>query len=144
MMKTWLMRRAVRMPVSLCDDLGHQFVGVQAALHQRLGFALAHQLDRLRRRGVAVRRIDELVGRDVEAEARRQRADARLRPDQDRLDDLRLRRLDRAAQRGLVARMRHRRAHRRQRVAGVNERFVFFVLAGVGHGGGCSSMVRQS
>ena len=36
-MKTWLIRRpAVRMPVSLRDHFGHQFVGMETALHQRI------------------------------------------------------------------------------------------------------------
>ena len=55
MMKQWLMRRAVRMPPVARHHGAHQFVGVQAALHQRLGVAAAHLLDRLRRRIVAVR-----------------------------------------------------------------------------------------
>ena len=42
-----------------CDDRAQQLVGVQAALHQQLGLALAHQRDRPRRRGVAVRRVDD-------------------------------------------------------------------------------------
>ena len=41
----------------------HQFVGVQAALHQRLGAAAAHEFDRLGRRIVAVQRIDDLEAR---------------------------------------------------------------------------------
>jgi hypothetical protein len=35
----WLIRRAVRIPVSRHDDLD-QLVGMQTALHQRLGFPL--------------------------------------------------------------------------------------------------------
>ena len=40
MMKTWLMRRAVRRPVLLERDSAHQFIGMQAALHQQLAFGL--------------------------------------------------------------------------------------------------------
>ena len=39
MMKQWLIRRAVRMPDCRDDHGAHQFVGVQAALHQRLDLA---------------------------------------------------------------------------------------------------------
>ena len=42
------------------DHGAQQLVGVQAALHQQLGLALAHERDRLRRRGVAVRDVDDL------------------------------------------------------------------------------------
>ena len=59
MMNTWLMRRPVRSPVSLRDDGAEQLVAVQAALHQQLGLALSHQFDRLGRRGVTVRRVDD-------------------------------------------------------------------------------------
>ena len=54
------MRRAVRRPGLARDHRAHQLVGVQAALHQRLGLAFAHELDRLRGRRVAVRRVDDL------------------------------------------------------------------------------------
>ena len=60
-MNTWLIRRSVRRPPVLPDHLGHQLVGVQAALHQGLGLARAHDLDRLGGGRVAVRRIDQPV-----------------------------------------------------------------------------------
>ena len=41
-------------------DGPHQFVGVQAALHQQLTLRLADHLDRFRRRRVAVRHVDDL------------------------------------------------------------------------------------
>ena len=41
------------------DDRAQQLVGVQAALHQQLGLALAHQLHGLGGRRMAVRRIDD-------------------------------------------------------------------------------------
>ena len=59
-MKTWLMRRPVRRPVSRGHDRAQQFVGVQAALHQQFGLALANQFDRLGGRGMAVRHVDDL------------------------------------------------------------------------------------
>ena len=49
------------------DDRAEQLVGVQAAFHQELGLALAHQLDRLRRRRMAVRRVDDAVVAEIDA-----------------------------------------------------------------------------
>ena len=49
------------------DHGGHQLVGVQAALHQRLGLALAHQLHRRRGGRLAVRRIDDLHAGEIDA-----------------------------------------------------------------------------
>ena len=60
MTKTWLMRRAVRRPVADGGDGPHQLVGMQAALHQELALACADQLHGLRRRRLAMRRIDDL------------------------------------------------------------------------------------
>jgi hypothetical protein len=42
----------------LADDLGHQLVGMQTALHQRVGLAGADQFDGLGGRCMAVRLID--------------------------------------------------------------------------------------
>ena len=95
------------------DHRAHQFVGVEAALHQRLGAALAHQRDRLCGRVLAVLGIDDLESADVEAVLRGDVADPLLRPDQDRLDQFQLRRFDRAFQRHLIARMRDRDLYRR-------------------------------
>ena len=66
MMNTWLMRRAVRRPVSLRHDGTQHLVGVQAALHQQLGLAETNELHRLGRRGVAVRRVDDAGLPDVD------------------------------------------------------------------------------
>ena len=111
MMKQWLMRRAVRRPVSRATTARHQFVGVQAALHQRLGAARAHQLHRLGRGIVAVCGVDHLEARDVEPGRRRR--GSRSRADQDRRDKTELGRLDRALQRDRVAGMAHGGGHRR-------------------------------
>ncbi len=85
MTKQWLMRRAVRMPVVARDHGAHQLVGMQAALHQRLGPPAAHQLDRLGGRIVAVRGVDDLEGADVERGLARDVAEARGGADQDGL-----------------------------------------------------------
>ncbi len=47
-------------------DLPHQFVGVQAALHQELALAVADQLDGLGGRGVAVLYVHQFVLADIE------------------------------------------------------------------------------
>ena len=68
------------------DDGRHQLVGVQAALHQRLGLAFAHELDRLRGGRLAVGRVDDRQVREIDTVLLRQRFDACPRPDQDRRD----------------------------------------------------------
>ena len=92
---------------------GHQLVGVQAPLHQRFGPAGADELDRLRRRIMAVLGIDDFETGNVQTRFRRNLANLRNRTHQDRDDQLEPCRLDRALQRDLVARMRDRRRHRR-------------------------------
>ena len=77
-------------------DRAHQLVGMEAALHQRLGPSGAHQRDRLGGGIMAVLGVDQFEARDVEAAFRRPR-DPRRRADQDRLDKTQLRRLDRAS-----------------------------------------------
>ncbi len=44
-------------------DGPEQLIGMQASLHQQLGLALAHELDRLLGRRLAVRNIDDLDAR---------------------------------------------------------------------------------
>jgi hypothetical protein len=80
------MRRAVRRPLAR-ERLRHQFVGVQAAFHQRFGIAGAHQRDGDRRRVVAVAGIDDADAVQVDPELFGDGADLRFRADQDRLDD---------------------------------------------------------
>ncbi len=92
----------------LGHDLAHQLVRVQAALHQELGPAGADQLDGLGRGGMAVRRVHELELPDLEPELLRHVADLVGRPDQDRDHQLGGGSLNGAAQRTLVAWVRHR------------------------------------
>ena len=54
-------------------DRAHQFVGVQAALHQQFAFAGADHFDALGGGGLAVLHIDKLVLADVEHCARARR-----------------------------------------------------------------------
>ena len=105
----------------LGHDRAHQLVGVQAALHQQLGLAGADQLDGLGRGGVAVRHVDELELPDVEPELLRHAADLVGRPDQDRDHQPGSGRLDGAAQRALVAGVRHRARDRRDAVGTVQQ-----------------------
>ena len=75
------------------DDGAHQFVGMQAALHQRFGAAFAHQFDRPRGRGVAVGRIDDLGVTQIDAEFLCGGLDFLLRADQDGHDQSHFRRI---------------------------------------------------
>ena len=78
-MNTWLMRRPVRSPVSRATTAPSSSSRVQAALHQQLGLALANQLDRLRRRGMAVRRVDDPRAAEIDAARARDLPDLRGR-----------------------------------------------------------------
>jgi hypothetical protein len=49
------------------DDLPEQLVGVQAALHQQVGLALAKQLHRLGSRVMTVKRDDDPRAREIDA-----------------------------------------------------------------------------
>ena len=86
----------VGMQLFLVDDRAHEFVGVEAALHQRLDLAVARQRDGLRRRGVAMLRRHEFIGGEVELGRFRRGADFGLGPDQDRNDEFFLGGFDRA------------------------------------------------
>src|SRR5262249_2395806 len=63
------------------------------------------QLDRLRRRGVAVGRVDDFVAGNIETMLASDGFNLRGRSHEDRFDDPGLRRFDGAAQRRLFARM---------------------------------------
>ena len=82
---------------------------MEAPLHQELAPTLADQRHALRRRGMAVSRIDDLEAGDVDAMLRRHAGNLVLRTDQDGTDQASRRGLDRAAERGFVARMDHDR-----------------------------------
>ena len=112
------------------DDRAHQLVGVKAALHQRLRLALAHQLDRLVGGRLAVRRVDDRRMPRCRCRAAFATASMRARGPT-RIGAIRpsLRRIDRAAQRALVAGMRDGRRRRRQRLAEIDQPLVFLVLA---------------
>ena len=79
-------------------DAVHQLIGVQAALHQELAFALADELNRLIRRGVAVRRVDNFEAADVEPVRASDGGNFRNGPHENGDDDAGVRSLDRASQ----------------------------------------------
>ncbi len=74
-------------PGLLRDDGAEQLVGVQAALHQQLRLAAAHQLHGLRRGRMTVRRVDDADGPEAMSARRRDVADLRRRSDEDRRDE---------------------------------------------------------
>jgi hypothetical protein len=67
--------------------LGHELVGVQAALHQGFCLAATDDLDR-RRGGMTVRHISQAIWPDVQAELPGHRANLGLRSNQDRPDQV--------------------------------------------------------
>ena len=97
----------------LVDDRTHEFVGVEAALHQRLDLAIARQRDCLGRCRVAMLRRHELIGGKVEFGLFRCGSDFCLRPDQYGNDEFFLGGFDRAKQRNRVDRVDDGRADRR-------------------------------
>ena len=71
--------------------LAHELVRVQAALHQELAFGLVDQLDRLRRRGFAVRHVDDFVATDIETMLAGNAGNLGGRSHEDRNNDARFR-----------------------------------------------------
>ena len=108
--------------------LTEQLVGVQAALHQRLGAAAGDLLHRLRGGGVAVGRLHQLAAREVQLELLGDGFDLRARADQDRPDQPQLRGVDGAGQRGGVARVGDRGRDRRQLLGRVDQALVLLVV----------------
>ena len=105
----------------------HQFVGVQATLHQRLDTAGCHQFDRLRSGIMAMFRCDELHSADAEAASICDAADAVWRPDQHRFDQPQPRRFHGPLQRHIVARMRNRHLDGALCLRGLDQALVLFV-----------------
>ena len=56
--KQWLMRRAVRSPVSRFTTCAHQLVRVQRSLHERLGATLANEFNGSCGRRLAMGNVD--------------------------------------------------------------------------------------
>jgi hypothetical protein len=66
-----------------CDYRAHQFIRVETALHQHLGLAFTYKVNCRIRSSLAMRRVDELVARNVYTELVRDSLDFSARPDQD-------------------------------------------------------------
>ena len=109
------------------DHLVEQHVGVQRPLDEHLGLALADQFDRSGGRLVVVGGLDDSERGDVQAVTGGDLGDPARGPDQDRLDEPGLGRLDGGRQRHLVARVGHGRAGRRQPAAALEQRLVLAV-----------------
>ena len=116
-------------------DRGQQLVGVEAALHEQLGLALAHERDGLLGRRLAVRRVDDLDAGDIDAAGLRELPDLVGRANEYGNDQSGPIGLERAGERGLVAGMRHRRGQRRLGLGGLDQPLVFGVLTTLGEGG---------
>ena len=117
-------------PALAPHDGAHQLVGVQAALHQRLGLALQHQFHGLRGRGVAVRRVDDRGCRRGRCRpAPRPRGCGACGPTRIGMDQAQPRRPDGAFERRAVARVDDRGGRRRQALAGVEQVLVLGVVA---------------
>ena len=99
---------------------------MQAALHQQFALRLADDLDRFGGCRVAVRHIDDLRAFKRDAVLLGNRLDLVGRTDQHSFDDARLGRLDRAAQRGFVARMHDNCRGRRRNALGPRDEAVVF------------------
>ena len=123
-MNTWLMRRAGAQPRLPGDDRAEELIGVQAPFHQQLGVALAHELDGLGRRRVAVRDVDDRRRTERDAALLRDLADLGRGADEDRRDESFRAGLDRAGERGLLTGMRDGRRHGREALASLQQRFV--------------------
>jgi hypothetical protein len=91
----------------------HQLVRMQAALHEEFALPLVDQPDSLGRGGLAMRGIYQLIARDIDPMLPGDCSDLLGRSHQNGRDDTEFRRLARAAQRSLVARMDNHRAGRR-------------------------------
>jgi hypothetical protein len=106
-------------------DLAHQFVGMQAALHQELTLSLPDQGHCRCRSGVAMRHVDNLVRPQIKPVVGRYLANLRFGSDQHRNDQTILCGLQRAAQRGFVTGVRHDRDRRRDLLRGRDQAVVF-------------------
>ena len=106
------------------DHGREQFVRVQTPLHQQLRLALPHELHGLRGRGLAVRRVDDAGLPEGEAGLRGDLRDLLRRADENGRDQSLLGGFERAGERRLFAGMRHRRGHRLQAAAALQQAFV--------------------
>ena len=116
--------------------LVHQLVGVQRALHQKAGLALADQGDGLGGALMAVGGVEAGIVREVGADIGRGLFQLGLRTDQNRRDQPGLRRLDRRLQGVVIARMTDGGAGRGRRGDGAPGAIDQGLSPGVGREGG--------
>ena len=102
---------------------------MQAALHQQLGGALAHEFDGQLGGRLTMRRIDDLVPGDVERELFGDGLDLGFGTDKDRHDQSRACRIEGPAERTLVAWVSHRRGKRLKSSGRRQKPIVLIVLA---------------
>ena len=100
---------------------------MQATLHQEFALAFADERDGLRRRRLAVRRVDERVTRNVEPRFVGDFLDFRPGSNQNRDDDAGFSGLDRAPERSLVAGMDDDCRRRRRLLRPCDQPLVFLV-----------------
>ena len=122
------MRRAGADSGLALHDLGEQFVGMQAALHQQLGVAGSHEFDRLLGSRMTVWNIDDFKAAEIQREGLRDTADLVLGADENWLNKPRLCSLDCTFKRGLVAGVCDGGGKRRERLRRRDKTFIFFVL----------------
>src|SRR5262245_56133911 len=115
--------------------LRQHLVGVQASLHEQIGFPGANELDRLLGGGVAVGCVDDLDLVKIERVLLGNTSDLGLWANEDRLDQSCLGRLDNAFEGGLVARMRHSGRNGLELLCCGDETIVLFMTTR--RGGGC-------
>jgi hypothetical protein len=110
MVKTWLMRRGADAGV-LANDLGHQFICVETALHKRVSLAGTNELYGLLGCRMAVRLISDRQPSDVQVKGSGKWSDSSFGTHEDRLDDLRSRCTNRLGERVFIAWMCDGRPH---------------------------------
>ena len=108
MTKTWLMRRPVRRPVSRATTAPISSSVCRLPFISSSASPCADQLDRLGRRGVAVRGVDDLRSSEVDPARLRDLSMFAAGPTRIRRS-IPARRVDGARERRLLARMRDRR-----------------------------------
>ena len=109
-------------PELLAHDRAHHLVRVQRPLHDRMGGAGAHHFDGALGGGVGMRRVLDREPVEREAGGFRRRLNLAARPDQHGFDHAEIARLQRAGERGDIARVDDRRTNRRQVARALRQR----------------------
>src|SRR5262249_42317196 len=110
-------------------DFARQLVGVKRSLRDLLGATLAKRLDRERRRGLAVKGLDDFEPREVEPGFFRDGFDRRAGPDEQWGDESIPRSVHRSGEGRLVTGIRNRRWQRQQCLRWLEQALVLLVHA---------------